>query len=137
VNGLFGRSKPKPEFFSPLILADQLGAISRGGIGELEEVEISRRCFYELTECITDLEKLKKLNPLIALMRRSLIRHTRPGEFSQKVANLVVWRLERLREFEDIKSVIELSTVAEHAYEFSVSSLSRFRVVSWGECSGT
>ena len=127
VNEVFGKSKPR--FFSPLILADQFGAISRGGVEKLKDMEVGRRCFYELIKHLADLEDFE-LHPLMALIRLTLSRHIRQREKLPQIAELTSRRLEELGELAKIKSTIEASIVAEHAHEFSLSSLERFKVVS-------
>ncbi|MCX8205470.1 MAG: type III-B CRISPR-associated protein Cas10/Cmr2, partial [Candidatus Nezhaarchaeota archaeon] len=113
-------------FFSPLIMAHELGAISRGGLGRLGRVGISRRAFYELYDRVLALESLEP-EPLMAIARLSLRRHAQLKGL-EKMLDLVMEVLKVLGSTEKIKSTIEATVIAEHAYEFSLSTLGQFKV---------
>lgn len=145
-------AEPEREFFSPPILAEQLGALTRGGLGDLRGVEISRRLLYEVEEGVTRLGGVE-LEPLMAVVRKALIRHIRlrgvrvkevelAGSIHDRLKQLGA-RLEKCREgvkrrlgvklkgrgvIEGIKSLIDGSMIAERAYEHALCEPERFKV---------
>ena len=124
INVLLARDSGRG-FFSPVVIADQWGGLSRGGLGDLARIRVSRRAIYELRELM---ERIGDVEPslLATLARRSISRHVDQPEAMPSLSDFLSEQLEVAGR---VKVVIEAAIIADHAYEFAKLVPRRFEVV--------
>lgn len=119
---LSGAAQGRP-FVSPVVVADQIGALARGCVGRLRAVSVSRRALYELQEYVEEVADQLEPGALAALAQRVFSRHVKQPKGLPSLSKFVSEVVGEL----GARRLIEASMVAEHAYEFAKVAAAQFR----------